>query len=57
MYMQKGKDEVGQHHGDKGGVSASVASVIQLLHKLEISYLLIVTFKVAIWKKQAAYVS
>lgn len=43
--------------GDKKGVSAPAASVMQLLHKLEISCLLIVTFKVAIWKKQAAYVS
>ena len=31
--------------GDKGGASASAASIIQLLHKLEQSCLLIVAFK------------
>jgi len=31
--------------GDKGGVSAFAVSVIQLLHKLEQSYSLIVAFR------------
>lgn len=44
-YIWKVNTEWGSVMGDKGGVSASIARVVQLLHKLEQSCLLLITFK------------